>query len=384
MNIKEYRKEIYERNDISWKESREELRVKYHHTKLYHISKVIKKVVDLSLKKNITEEEFTEKVDALLNTLPQEFIDKYKEEYKQYILEHWETKERTQNLLCLVQKLYGQNQPDVNPNNVNIWQHGIATVSALPTKYRNDKFWKKIGGALDCQTKITITWDKKEYNIHIPKRLNIRKTQKNIVHEYNHILNKKIFPQTEKVNYNVLEAKSSLNKNDINWMIKDEFLAMVAWNAINTMKEDNLIVPGLAVIYLEKYIKKLWYKNIKMHKEYEEDTDPNTWNKYYRFLAYEETDNWERKLLSPELQKLVSDKINFITQMYMTYEKLKAVCYDKYSWPYRDLDQFHYILAFSPFSQRKNILNTYEKLYQYKHGHQNKATVEQIYSTLLS
>ncbi len=355
----------------------------YKHHKLYDISNFIKQVVDIGIKWWITTQEYEDKVWELFKKMPQEFIDKYKDDYEKYILAHAVAEANIQShereipikeriwrfLQAIITRKYVisdkrallrfNDMMNVKNDDISVTQHWISAVVTLPQDYWNRKYWENRLWFVIAEEQ------KKDFSgygkIYIWENKDMKKMI--VDHEYTHTLH---HLWLLKENQDIVEFSKWTHKSSsvMNSLLKDEFLARMASNSIeNAMKEysswKDIIIPLLVINYLWKYIKEWWFdENIIIDNEVNIETSKETWKKRYKFSAYQKI-NWEKKPLPEKTMKLFLEKVDVLANMYVTYEKLNKICFPKY---YPSIDQFHYMLAFTPLSQRQKVLDTYQKI----------------------
>ncbi len=370
MKLKEYKENI-----VSWYENRKEWLLMYKHQKLFDISNFIKQVVDIWIEWKLTTKEYMEKVGELFQKMPEEFKEQYKDKYDEFILAHEKTKndiayhtreiskEERNSIFKFLKAIIGwgplfsdkraflklSDALSVKNDDIDVTQHGVATVVSLPEEYWNKEYWEDRGWF-----KYLKKWGK----IYIK-----RGGGKDIIdHEYTHVLHCSGLLTEYKDVIRYLKNKTKKDFSVLNSLLKDEFLARMSGGIDSYMKEYwtwKGVIIVLLIPYLWKYIKEMWFdENLVVGENISEKIDEETWRINYSIDVYQEK-NWEIKSPSEKTQNLLLEKIKVIKYMYQTYEKLYKICVSKY---YPHEDQFHYMLAFTPLSQWEEVLRTYQEI----------------------
>lgn len=342
MKLKEYRDNI-----ISWYENKQEWLLMYKHQKLFDISNFIKQAVDIGKQWWVTTKEYEDKISELFKKMPQEFVERYKDDYEKYVVAHYVAevniqhykrkipmKERISNFLqaIIARRLIISDKRalldvddamNLKNDDINVTQHWISAVVSLPQRYWNSKYWE------DRLWFVIAKEQKKDYSdygkIYTWENEDLKKMI--VDHEYTHTLHHRWLL---KENQDIIEFSKWTHKSPsvINSLLKDEFLARIVSNSMESaMKEysawKDIIIPLLVTNYLWKYLKKCWFdENIVIDNEVTIQVNEKTWEKKYKFFAHQEI-NWEKKPLSEKTMKLFLEKVDILTNMYVTYEKLR-------------------------------------------------------------
>lgn len=367
MKLKEYKENI-----VSWYENRKEWLLMYKHQKLFDISNFIKQVVDIWIEWKLTTEEYMNEVEKLFQKMPEEFKEQYKDKYDEFILAHEKTKndiayhtreiskEERNSIFKFLKAIIGwgplfsdkraflklSDALSVKNDDIDVTQHGVATVVSLPEEHWNKK-------DEDCDWFVFL---KKPGKIYVKKG----GTKATINHEYTHTLyHSGLLAEYKDA---IMFWKNKKTHSVINSRLKNEFLTRMSNDIENYMRKFQVwkdIITAILCQYLWEYIKKLWIdKNVVVDQVIYRKIDEITWKELYRVKIYQKK-SWKIKPLSEKTRNLVLEKIEFINYMYQTYEKIYKICVPKY---YPHKDQFHYMLAFTTLSQWEEVLRTYQKI----------------------
>ena len=315
MKLKEYKENI-----VSWYENRKEWLLMYKHQKLFDISNFIKQVVDIWIEWKLTTEEYMNEVEKLFQKMPEEFKEQYKDKYDEFILAHEKTKNniayhtreisKKEKIADSKKNFFSDKRAflelsdalSVKNNDIDVTQHGVATVVSLPEEYWNKKYW---------EDRRWFTYWKKWGKIYIK-----RGVQKDIVdHEYTHLLHESRLLTEYKDIIRYRKNKTTKALSVLDSLLKDEFLARMSGGIDIYMKEfqvwKNTIIEILCH-YLLQYIKNLWIdKNLVAEPFIRRKISSINWyDAYYLEVCQEK--NWKIELVSEKTRNLVLEKIEFI------------------------------------------------------------------------
>jgi len=373
MDIKEYRENI-----LSWYEDRKEGVLIYKHQKLFDITRFIKEVVDIWKKWGITTQEYLKRVDQLFSTMPEEFIKKYKSKYENYVISHdiaaaniamYTSVGRIKQIQNFFQGVIWDKRAllkyeDIGHfknKDIEVSQHSTATVVSIKQSYWNKKYGWTSWFVEQVEEKDSV--GRRSTKIYTWQDVTAK--NKTIEHEYLHILNHQwLMPESFPTD-NEIKNKKNISTKSIDTYMKDEFLAWMKWKNIDaeikgSWEWTDVIIGKLVLIYLGKFMKRLWFTDneITFDDKIKKITYKATGEIIYEFYFYQMV-NGEKKQLPQDVTDILLKKINMITMMYTTYEKLHTLCVPEY---YADEDQFIYLLAITPLSRWDELIRTYEQI----------------------